>query len=104
MTQPKHAEVLRAIADGKEVEYSSIGYSKWYLLNLANVEVNPLSFPEYQWRIKPEVKLDTFIYSTARWDGSHRETGYSVAKSLHNLKLTFDGETHNLKDAEVIKG
>jgi hypothetical protein len=50
MTEHKHAEELRAIADGKEVEGYFFGIWKE-----ANDEFNPLNFPNTVWRIKPQV-------------------------------------------------
>jgi hypothetical protein len=52
----KHAEVLAAIAQGKEIEfkmvYSNIKY-EWEVPD--NLEcINPLSHPHDEWRIKPD--------------------------------------------------
>jgi hypothetical protein len=52
-TQHKHAEILRAIADGKEVEWLG-GKDAWYI---GTKEINPLSHPHLEWRIKPEKKV-----------------------------------------------
>jgi len=49
----KHAEILRAIADGKEVEWFG-GGNHWIK---AESIINPLSYPHYQWRIKPEKQV-----------------------------------------------
>jgi hypothetical protein len=52
MTEHIHAEILRAIADGKEVEWRE--GCVWIE---SDREVNPLSFPLYTWRIKPEKQV-----------------------------------------------
>ena len=51
MTGHKHAAVLRAIADGKEVEYKMVEWSFWHA---STVDVNPIRCPYLDWRIKPE--------------------------------------------------
>ena len=57
MKEHKHAEVLRAIADGKEVQYRTSIISHWPSFNGYN-NINPLYYYEYNWRIKPEPKPD----------------------------------------------
>lgn len=51
-----HADILRAIADGKEVEgnYTDFGDKHWYT---ANSEYNPMTHPSHRWRIKPEKQV-----------------------------------------------
>ena len=65
MTEHKHAEELRAIADGKEVEGYFLGIWKE-----ANDEYNPLNFPNTVWRIKPQVlryRVALMGSKSARW-------------------------------------
>lgn len=100
-TRHKHAEVLRAIADGKEVEYSRAGCSRWFLLYLDG-GISPITDAELKWRIKPEVKPDVVMYGKA----FSYKTELNITHcqfNTDNLKLIFDGETGNLKSAEVIK-
>jgi hypothetical protein len=47
MTEHIHAEILRAIADGKEVDV-------W---TPASNDYNPLTHPSCKWRIKPEKQV-----------------------------------------------
>ena len=58
MTTPHpHAEVLRAIADGKEVECKLPNAHDW--VNTVGYRFcNPLSEPTWHWRVKPEKKPD----------------------------------------------
>jgi hypothetical protein len=52
-----------------------------------------------EYRIKPTPKPDVVCYYTA--DVNNRDVGKILMGD--NLKLTFDGETGELKSAEVIK-
>lgn len=55
MTEPhKHADVLIAIAEGKQVQYMSPSVHKW-VTSPPHTSGNPINFPEYEWRIKPEL-------------------------------------------------
>lgn len=98
MTQHKHAEILIAIAEGKDVEFKD--ESTWATPNYLD-KFNPLRRPDLEWRIKPEVKPDAvmcgmaFLGTTSIW--------FENNGAQTNLKLTFDGETNRLKSAEVIK-
>jgi hypothetical protein len=101
MKPHKHAEIIKAWADGQvEVEYRYLkddgSLSLWK-------DLTQCVFHEwYEYRIKPEPKPDvvkSFMLTKANqlWDV---ET-YIAHKP--NLKLTFDGGTGELKDAEVFK-
>lgn len=53
MTTPhKHAEVLRAIADGEEVEYQEPHTGVWWNLRTG---INPIASPDLKWRIEPKM-------------------------------------------------
>lgn len=100
-TRHKHADILIAIADGKEVEYSRTGCSRWFPLYLDG-EISPITDAELIWRIKPEVKPDVVMKFQATSYGDRVLRGRNEWK-VNNLKLTFDGETGNLKSAEVLE-
>ena len=92
-TPHKHAELIKAWADGAEIEMRS--YQSWTLLS------NPRwDSAEAEYRIKPEPKPDVIQY----YEASKRHIGLPTIEkfSKDNLKLTFDGETGKLKSAEVI--
>lgn len=96
MKQPhKHAEVLRAIADGKEVQWYDARTAEWGKPR----GYTPLTYPELEWRVMPEPKPDVveslFVMPLA--------TGQTRNDIPHNLRLTFDGETGKLKNAEVLE-
>lgn len=61
MTEHKHAEVLRAIADGREVQCKRNGEWLDYLSN-SNSGFTPLTHPCLEWRIKPEPRTPRRIW------------------------------------------
>ena len=95
-TPHKHAELIKAWADGAEIECFSEG--DWYQTSF------PSWYEDRQYRIKPEPKPDVVRYSLAHFK---QEMIYALNKEqdtgVDNLKLTFDGETGKLKSAEVLK-
>ena len=100
-TPHKHAELIKAWADGAEIEYFDSHTNCW--------RSQPALFPwyeDYKYRIKPEPKPDVVRYVTYEWNPRDKQTYGGIPnqkQSLHaNLKLTFDGETGKLKSAEVL--
>jgi hypothetical protein len=71
----KHAEILRAIADGKEVEGFDGITKKW---ESADNLFNPLTNPELQWRIKPEKKV--LQYRVALMKGCEHEELFTTTR------------------------
>ena len=70
-----HSELIKAWADGAEIQIKF--YDGWR-------DCRPIDWnPNSEYRIKPEPKPDVIQFC--------------------NLKLTFDGETGELKSAEVLK-
>jgi hypothetical protein len=93
-TPHKHAELIKAWADGAEIElkllngiWHSSPYHCWY--------------EEHEYRIKPEPKPDFFRYVFA--DSNAAGYVHKTKWPEDTLKLTFDGETGELKAAEVVK-
>jgi len=94
----KHAELIKAWADGAEIEIKF--YDGWR-------ECRPIDWNENaEFRIKPEPKPDFVYYG--KLDEPVRG-GYSLGSCFttyhaagDKVKLTFDGETGKLKSAEVI--
>lgn len=94
MNKPhKHAELIKAWADGAEIEFKSHG--GWR-------KCNPVDWNEHmEFRIKPEPKPDHITYpeTVTSYDGGvHKQQWWTKDK----LKLVFDGETGKLKSAEVL--
>jgi len=83
----KHAELIKAWADGAEIQFKRHG--GWS-------DCRPVDWNEHmEFRIKPEQKPDVVQH----WCASVQPLKYPEQK---NLKLTFDGETGKLKSAEVL--
>ena len=87
----KHAEVIKAWADGASIEFKS--KNGWSLCNDPGWDVN------LEYRVaptpKPDVVKDLVAWFTTRIVIHEGETS--------NLRLTFSGETGKLKAAEVIE-
>lgn len=108
----KHSELIKLWADGAEIETRNschvacpgVGtvYSDWFVIT------NPAWNSGKQFRIKPASKPDVVFYNHTAIDKTRREypidTPWLKNRLDHsNLKLTFDGETGELKSAEVLK-
>lgn len=89
----KHAELIKAWADGAEIEFHSHD-DVWFLVAKPNWDI------EQEYRIKPEPKPDS-------WTLYFAERGRNPVRKLNrvgaNLRLIWDGETGELKGAEVLK-
>jgi len=99
-TPHKHADLIKAWADGAEIEYRSYSSSNWHPICLGWTWDTTLIV---EYRIKPEPKLDAVDY--VRVGAFHRISVSELEwarETNSNLKLTFDGETGKLKAAEVI--
>lgn len=93
-TPHKHAELIKAWADGAIIQYKN-HVGDWL------DRFKPTWDPGAEYRIKPEPNPDVVLYAAAdvRANGIH---SHSVLYQVDNLKLTFDGEAGKLKKAEVI--
>ena len=87
----KHAEVIKAWADGASIEFKS--KNGWQLCN------DPGWYDDYEYRVKTTPKPDIVTLFFAKKDWLPGAPNSLAA----NLKLTFDGETGKLKAAEVIE-
>ncbi|WP_396190193.1 hypothetical protein [Flavobacterium sp.] len=106
MKPHKHAELIKAWADGAEIEVYQPAFGRWE-------EAEPAWHTSFEYRIKPETKPDVVMYSRVLSVQEHKDGGYYAWVSnaytempsckADNLKLTFDGKTGNLKSAEVLK-
>lgn len=84
MTEHKHADVLRAIADGKEVEYYKEHLKEWG----SDGCTNPIWHSYFQWRIKPEPPIVVEKHTLLD------EYGYMTAGNGEpNIRFTFDPDT-----------
>ena len=95
----KHAELIKAWADGAKIQISHTNDPQHW----EDIE-NPFWYPCGVYRIKPEPKPD--FCKTFFAHGNYNFKGIHLSSNLnenHNLALIFDGETGELKSAEVIK-
>ena len=95
MKPRKHAEMIKAWADGAEIEYRTHVSIEWKQV-----------FKGWSWdslyveyRIKPQPKPDVVGRYRAEVNGFVRG---AELWERENLILTFDGETGKLKSAEVL--
>lgn len=83
MKQPhKHAALIKAWADGAEIEYWNDYRNAWL-----EICAHPDWMPTTKYRIKPEPKPDVVNMYDLRL----------------RIRLTFDGDTCKLKNAEVLE-
>jgi len=94
-TPHKHAALIKAWADGAEIEARQGDSTTWVTVDSPTWSIHGT------YRIKPEPKPDVIEYRYA--DCFRNGDGYTRGISPpFNLKLTFDGETGKLKSAEVL--
>jgi hypothetical protein len=96
MKPHKHAELIKAWADGAEIEAFDSCIDEWVKAS------SPSWFHQIEYRIKPEPKPDVRLFAyVGRYEGDLTEV--EIVHKLPNLILWFDGETGELKSAEVVK-
>jgi hypothetical protein len=94
----KHAQLIKVWADGAEIEQTYVqqrksGLKYWHSFDGEWSEVDDIEY-----RIKPAPKPDVVKLFQANY-----QCAFEVKPFDANLKLTWDGETGELKSAEVIK-
>lgn len=96
-TPHKHADVIKAWADGAEVQYKSQIDNGWHSVSAPFFDA--IDAIDYEWRIKPEPKPDVVeALCLVRMGGLVTH----LALGVPNVHITFDGETGKLKAAEVV--
>jgi hypothetical protein len=93
MKPHKHAEMIKAWADGAEIEVNN-GHG-WF-----EARLDDFSHESWHFRIKLEPKPDFFTYLTV--DHIHTGTQTLYRYSTDNVKFTYDGKTGKLKSAEIL--
>ena len=86
----KHAELIKAWADGVEIEYNN--GCGWFIAHLGDFDKTA-----WQFRIKPEPKIDIVQLKTLYKMGNDQ-----ILDIVGYFTLTYCGETGKLKSAEVI--
>lgn len=99
-TPHKHAELIKAWADGADIEVKGPLDKEWY-------PSKPDWHDELEYRIKPEPKPDVVLYANAYPHLMHQTESisrdFAGGGSKGVIKYAFDGETGALKSAEVLK-
>ena len=100
----KHAEVIKAWADGKLIQRHCHGdWVDWL------IKESPSWEEDQNYRIKPEPKPDVVKYAQVKLNSfKHPRIDISsmyewTTEPLANIVFTFDSETGELKSAEVLK-
>lgn len=94
MKPHKHAELIKAWADGAEIEGFSELDQKWKLFIGA-----PDWHDERKYRIKPELKQDVVFLTFF----SPFVPVYTWGIQEPNIRVVFDAKTRKPKSAEVLK-
>lgn len=97
MKPHKHAEVIKAWADGAAIEVRGefTDYQWWTF----QADYVPSWSAKNEYRIKPEPKPDEIRYFKIT---AGANLIYAI-KETANIKIIWDGETGKLKDAEVLE-
>lgn len=115
MAEHKHAAVLRAIADGKHVQWKSCDFGgDWQDFYSAGM-ITPLTHWRHEWRIKPEPKPDVVRYVNVYGvtgigelcesdieASANRRYAYGLASGMLRLTLSDNEGAYKLKSAEVL--
>lgn len=99
MKPHKHAEVLRAIADGNTVQYRESQDHVWVDRKDDYCDNDPITHDDYFWRIKPEPKQDV-VFRTCVSPFIPMD---AWGRQVPNIHAVFDAETRQLKSVEVLK-
>jgi hypothetical protein len=100
MKPHKHAELIKAWADGAEIQWKHDGCTDW------QDTIKPDWNPDANYRIKPEPKPDhgesmtLYACLASIEDKTKRDRSYIEVGNFH---LVWDGETGKIKSAEVLK-
>jgi hypothetical protein len=101
MKPHKHAELIKAWADGAEIEFRGVD-NKWRPIEARDWDSN------FRFRIKPERKPDVlknFMF-VEKMGCAHTfidVTGLPRNEGEQWIRVYMDGETGELKSAEVLK-
>ncbi len=86
MAEHKYAEVLRAIADGKPVEFMYEGYDGvWYLYSPESDSFHLRD--DIQWRVKPKEKVKKWRWAPQRPSGQLSLTALHYADAVEFYKF-----------------
>ena len=96
-TPHKHAALIKAWADGAEIEYRPGPDCRWYKLAMQTWDMLG------EFRIKPEPKPDVVRYMCYIFPAGESSHWSSIRTEYDNIKAAFDGETGKLKKLDIIE-
>ncbi len=101
-TPHKHAELIKAWADGAEIEFYDRRFNehRWKLCGEHPVWIDDV---EYRLKAKPDVVMCRQIKVT-RFPDAGSSTGFIACTTElpANVEMVFDGETGELKEIELL--
>lgn len=93
----KHAELIKAWADGAQIEYRVTSDNDWGYTDC------PMWALDYEYRIKPEPKPDVVKYAFVdKYSCGNFSTDEKPILDTDNVEFTFDGETGKLKAVRLL--
>jgi hypothetical protein len=97
MTPHKHAEAIRAWADGAIIEVNCGAKDIWSIVDHPSWALNN------NYRVAFPPKPDQTLYFNIGQFGANKIEFWQRELCAPNLAATFDGETFKLKSVEVLK-
>jgi hypothetical protein len=97
MTPHKHAEAIRAWADGAIIEVNCGHGDIWSIVD------HPSWALDKNYRVAVPPKPDQILYFNIGRFGAVKIDYWQRELCAPNIAATFDGETHKLKSVEVLK-
>jgi 3',5'-cyclic AMP phosphodiesterase CpdA len=97
MKPHKHAALIKAWADGAQIQHHHQFEDRWDDVD------NPRWLDDHNYRIKPEPKPDQTLYFNIGQFGAVKIDYWQRELCAPNIAATFDGETFKLKSVEVLK-
>jgi hypothetical protein len=98
MKPHKHAELIKAWADGAVIQQYKPHLDEWH-----DTSPYPVWDERVGYRIKPEPKPDWYRHYMVAEEGNGIYPRGTCEQMNANLRLYFDGETGELKSAKVLK-
>lgn len=96
-TPHTHAELIKAWADGAEIEYFD-KFTKRWVTSMGN---SPSWILDTEYRIKPKLKPDVMTYYYVNGDNELFRWS-PLNRGNADLRVIVDGETGKLKSAEIL--
>ena len=98
MKQHKHVELIKAWADGAEIQLYE--EDQWHDIH------QPAWKLDEKYRVKPEIKTDFTKYFKHEFNsivGSRFTQVFLQLSEKADLSITWDGETEKIKSVEIFK-